>query len=486
MNEKEVIENTIEDRLDESPKGIKKITPKQWKLIAFVGAIVVALGVGIGIYNAPVQKVVRQLSLGYKYLENQQYEEAIVAFKSVINIDENCLEAYVAGLKAYHNVDKVEEQELFYESALVVTKNMDVNMLAQNSEYVETLYLSASDIYTDDLEKVTQTLEDGLKVTENSEKLKEELIIQYKNLIQQYTTSEKHLESLNVYDRLLELGEKNKQLLKELGISIAKSVENLIAEKKYEEARNLVNKYKEYEVQIDFAELIKYIDEQEKIELENLAFIQNVYGLMAAEDYSSMHQVDGSEEADAFVLRMMEEKYIYIPEADSKLNGVGAGVYRLENGGYYFYYGDFMDGARVGQGTIFINEMGDTYQVFAGQWQNDAPNGPGKRIITNGVFGDGTGNYYETSEGNLKEGLWDGQVKCILQNNGAIFDLSYVAKEGIPTEDKTAEFVTKIFWGPSLGEETWIYAFDMQEDTGEYVFSYTSNDNRLGVAGFRQ
>jgi len=38
----------------------------------------------MGLYNLPSQRVKRQLSLGYKYLENKQYEDAIVAFSNAI------------------------------------------------------------------------------------------------------------------------------------------------------------------------------------------------------------------------------------------------------------------------------------------------------------------------------------------------------------------------------------------------------------------
>ena len=488
MNETEKAESTMEEvkeenAIDVSKKWTEKLTPKQWKMIGLIGAVVVAFCVGVGIYNAPAQRVSRQLSLGYKYLEEQQYEEAIVAFSNAISIDESCLEAYVAGLEAYKNVDKIEELQAFYDNALTMTKNLDANVLAQNTEHVKILYLSADDVYEDDLEKSTQILEEGLQITDNNEELKKELIDQYKILAQKYTKNEDCSERLKVYDRLLELGEDSEQILNELGTCITVNVEQLIQEKKFEEAKALVNKYEGYEVNINFSELMTYIEEQEKMEAENIAFMQKVYELMKAEDYGAMHGVDGSQEAELLVSRMTEERYIYIPEDELGLNGIGAAVYKTENGGYYFFYGNLVDGERVGQGKTFINESdASTYRVFIGEWSKDTPNGTGKEIITNGIFSNSGGAFNKTTDGKLKNGLWDGQVKSIIRTSGVEFDLSYTAVEGVPTENRTSEFIENVSIQPNLKEGQWIYAYDRLDN--KYVFGFVTNENRLGVTGY--
>lgn len=63
-----------------------------------VCAIVFAV---LGGRNSPTNRVVELLDLGNKYLTEQDYEQAIVAFKEVIEIDPKCEEAYMRLADAY-------------------------------------------------------------------------------------------------------------------------------------------------------------------------------------------------------------------------------------------------------------------------------------------------------------------------------------------------------------------------------------------------
>lgn len=138
----ELQENVKQEEIAEiqqSKKWSDKLTSKQWKITGILGVTAATALIAIGVYNMPTQKIARQMSLGYQYLENQQYEEAIVAFSNAIAIDEKCLEAYVAGIEAYKNTDKTEEMQLFYDNALEVTQSLDAEVLAQNQTNVNTL-----------------------------------------------------------------------------------------------------------------------------------------------------------------------------------------------------------------------------------------------------------------------------------------------------------------------------------------------------------
>lgn len=70
---------------------------KKWRFGIFaVVVVLIVLVVGIGIYNTPENRLQRQLNLGNKYLEEQQYEEAVLAFDRAIAIDEACVEVYIS------------------------------------------------------------------------------------------------------------------------------------------------------------------------------------------------------------------------------------------------------------------------------------------------------------------------------------------------------------------------------------------------------
>ena len=70
-------------------------------IIGIIVAAIIAFMIGIIIYNGSDNDVSEQLDLGQKYLEDQDYEQAIVAFNKAIEIDDKCSEAYVGLVETY-------------------------------------------------------------------------------------------------------------------------------------------------------------------------------------------------------------------------------------------------------------------------------------------------------------------------------------------------------------------------------------------------
>lgn len=79
----------------------KKPTRKQASITGVIVVVLVALIVGFGIYNTPDNRLSRQLDLGQKYLEEHNYEQAIVEFDKAIAIDPMSVEAYLGKVEAY-------------------------------------------------------------------------------------------------------------------------------------------------------------------------------------------------------------------------------------------------------------------------------------------------------------------------------------------------------------------------------------------------
>ncbi len=71
--------------------------------ITTIAIIVVAIAViaSLIVYNSPSQKVKRQLSLGQKYLEELDYDNAIQAYRTAIAIDPMSEDAYIGIANAY-------------------------------------------------------------------------------------------------------------------------------------------------------------------------------------------------------------------------------------------------------------------------------------------------------------------------------------------------------------------------------------------------
>lgn len=78
-----------------------KTNGKKWGIIGAILLILIALIVCISIYNTPANRLSRQLDLGNRYLEEQNYEQAIVEFDKAIAIDPMSVDAYLGKADAY-------------------------------------------------------------------------------------------------------------------------------------------------------------------------------------------------------------------------------------------------------------------------------------------------------------------------------------------------------------------------------------------------
>lgn len=173
-------------------------------------------------------------------------------------------------------------------------------------------------------------------------------------------------------------------------------------------------------------------------------FLPNVYNLMAAQDYASLRAVYNSEAAKAYVSALTEDHTIYIPEGG--LTGKGAGVVKDEAGGYYLYYGDYVDGVRNGNGTWFVT-YSNCVDVFTGTWSNDVPNGQGtmSRILDNGEVG--------VYSGNLVNGLWHGNTNVTVTTAKGQHNMSFAADNGIAA-DRAEELLSHFSYYVDMGEYT--------------------------------
>ena len=457
--------------------GPKKFSGKKWGIIGAVIVVLIALTAGISIYNTPENRLSRQLDLGNRYLEEQNYEQAVIAFEQAIAIDDRCMEAYVGGIEAYQALGDAESCTTLYEKALTAAEKLDENELAESMDDVVEIYLAADEIYSDSPEKAIEILEAGLVKTGNNGQVKEKLVADYLDLASQQAGGANYDNALEIYDRLLELDGENPQIQSDLGNCLQRYLEQLIGQGRYDEAKALIAKYQGKVHTVDFQTYLDRIAELERVETENQAFLQKVYDLMASGNYEEMRNVDSSEEAAVFMARMVSASGIYVPEGNGSQTGMGAGVYSSGNGRLY-YYGNYDNGSRSGTGTCFINSVGGGYEVFSGQWQGDVPNGSGTVSISNGTLGGSGGGYTGTYSGNLVNGLFDGAVDYKVYADDT-YDLSFTAINGVPQEDAAEGLLAGVESAVDLGEGQIVFAFDHHGD--RYVWQSCSAGETLGV-----
>lgn len=94
--------------LNKNENGFKKKMNSKGIIFGIIISVVIALTIGLGVYNSPNNRISKQLDLGQKYLEEQNYEQAIFAFNEAIMIDPMCVEAYLGLADAYVGLDDLE------------------------------------------------------------------------------------------------------------------------------------------------------------------------------------------------------------------------------------------------------------------------------------------------------------------------------------------------------------------------------------------
>ena len=164
---------------DNTPKS--KISKKKIGIISavsVVAVIVIAAAIGLCIYNTPEKRIERQLALGNKYLEEENYEQAVLAFEQAIAIDDRCMEAYAGGIEAYLKIGDTEGLVNMYEKALGVIAGLDEAFVAENIDAIVEIYLFAEDVYPDNPERIEEILKEGLKKT-SDERIKAVIELRY-------------------------------------------------------------------------------------------------------------------------------------------------------------------------------------------------------------------------------------------------------------------------------------------------------------------
>lgn len=118
------------------------------------------------------------MNLGHRYMEEGNYEQAALTFDKAIAIDDRCIESYAGGIKSYQLLGDKGGLTNIYERALEAVAGLDEGELSKSMEAVVEIYLAADDVYSDNLEKVIQVLEDGQELT-GAGRIKDRLVEDY-------------------------------------------------------------------------------------------------------------------------------------------------------------------------------------------------------------------------------------------------------------------------------------------------------------------
>lgn len=156
----------LNEQTSEKNTYIKKLTRKKLGIAGGSVVILLAIIVGFSIYNTPDNRLSRQLDLGNRYLDEQNYEQAIIEFNKAIAIDPMRVEAYLGKAQAYEGIGDYENAiEVFYEVLAINSDNIEIIDALQKA-YLDYAYMYFD---TGDYEQVVVICNDAISNLPNPE-----------------------------------------------------------------------------------------------------------------------------------------------------------------------------------------------------------------------------------------------------------------------------------------------------------------------------
>lgn len=246
-------------------------------------------------------QISEQLELGEKYLAQGDYEQAIVIFNKVIELDPKIIEAYEKTAEAYIKQNNLEQAYSYVEQAFDV-----VDSLTEEEK-------SALDSDERVIEKLPDLCEQILRIS----------------LMDENASSQKYYETL-------------KKQEPEKAESYASSVQKHSFKKTFRET---------------YAENLRDLEGTLPEDLGREDFYRKMSWL------PEMSELLHDSQLWQIAIKLNNGKYLMLTDSQ------------------YVYYGDMQDGMRTGWGIwATVDSTGRWY--YAGEWEDDYPNGTGTYITT--------------------------------------------------------------------------------------------------------
>jgi len=138
-------------------------------LISIISLVLVATIAFCVVSTGILNPIGKQIKLGYKYLEEGNYEEAILAFNKAIEIDPNEMSSYIGIINAYEQIEDSEKTYLFATKmfrALVESDN-EIDLNSKYGKYAVELHLKTFDEIFEDWYSQALTDTDRKKLRES-------------------------------------------------------------------------------------------------------------------------------------------------------------------------------------------------------------------------------------------------------------------------------------------------------------------------------
>lgn len=407
------VEPSKKKKKDKGPK-IKKPHKKKTGLIVAIISLVLLAGGGAATYFlffTPEKRLERKLEAARDAYEENDFEEAGDLYEEAVDIDDECFEAMVGDIKSelkLGNIDSVKYEKYLENIRAVKAEDRD-----ENKDYFIEFYMFSEQIFDINDIKLKQILIE-LHKTYPSENSKGALVKVFLNDADVAGTKGDLEAEVKAYNNVLEIDSENQVAIEGRYAAVRNKIDQYMVDENYDEAEKNINQYKDYLPDTKYDDYLATISKGRQVVEKRTELLTKVEEIMSGTELNDMTLVDGSELAN-FVSKNIQGHYIFTKgEAQETFTGKAAAIYNFSEGAYYFYYGDFVNGVREGDGKTFMltDDKNATYESYSGKWANDLPNGTGDFSIMHKLSGD---KYIYTVEiGNYTDGIANGDFNALL------------------------------------------------------------------------
>lgn len=406
---------------EEEKKKLSKKNKKTGKKIIRIILIAIIFGGTMAWLQSP-NRIYYHLSHGNSDKANEIYEKRYSDFTD----DEGKLRELIE-----KGID--ENYQLYF------AEEIDAEQALEYLDKIEELNEEESDILVKTKKQEIQKLIDSRRAyTWGAENIEEE---EYKAAIVNFGAV---MESDSYYEKANEGKRIAEDRLK------AQVINNINTYRKNEEYDKAVEELQQVEVFL--------VDDTELKELEKRceqeAYLYNIVCEFEDENYHALCERNNETETN-IINQMQEDIFYFIPgEKGEAKTGKGLGIYKVE-GGYWFYYGDLVNGIREGNGKWFAevaeDDDNEKYWLYDGEWKDDYPNGKGSYRDIWGT------ESIVIVEGNFVDGKVDGKILLTQIGEDEEFHGEFNAENGIPEKIIDREAAEEK--GFTIGEDRYIFAF---------------------------
>ncbi len=475
--------------LKEAKKAAKKAAKaanKKKRIGITVAVIIIFLIVGGATVTyfllfTPEKRLERYIDKAEEAVSVADYKLAVEYYDKALDIDDVCYEAMLGKLSTLLAAKDTGTLIVTFEEYVQVIDELGAEEVAKNSESIKKIYLYAADVYEGSNERIVVYDTAYKKLSDPT--FASHIVIEYLAIAFEKQSEGDFEAELAAYESALTYEANNEEVHDKRKKTVDERISQYISEGKLDAAEDLILRYQSIIEGIDFATYQAEVDRLRYIEEQKLAVMSTCYAYMKDGDYTSMHNLDGSDAAN-FVGDNIEEYCIYAPDMTGEAyTGTAAGMYKLSSGGYYFYYGEYVDGVRSGSGKIYMlkDKEDSCYYVFEGTWANDMPNGVGTESIINENINGVILTTIET--GNYTDGYADGDFEGTIKvGNGEEEEpLTYTGKWTASmgqAEDVNASYSD---WNFANNADYVLYAVFLNEDESDAYAMRYKKSSFLGI-----